>query len=335
MRPSRQARLHGRHRLAVAQAPLIQYDSVLSRKPHSLRKELQESRRVCIEGRRAGIGHDQVRRLPRNRASRSYGNAHDLGRTAEKAASGCCRRRASRSNAKAEELRFVDDRGHRVGGFGIDVFRELPGGRYLSIPRGGLASLIHGRIDGRCETIFGDSITSIRQTADAVEVEFERTPSRRFDLVIGADGLHSTVRALVFGNQNLFERYLGYVVAAFEVEGYRPRDEDVYVSYAVPGKQVARFALRGDRTLFLLVFTAEHPPVLEPHDMQGHKALPRGEFDGAGWECRRILAALDPMSTSIASARSVCNVGRKGALRWWATQHLRPRSLPVRARPLP
>ncbi|MGH7784570.1 MAG: hypothetical protein ACREO5_12105, partial [Candidatus Binatia bacterium] len=56
------------------------------------------------------------------------------------------------------------------------------------------------------------------------------------------------------------------MVAAFEVEGYRPRDERVYVSYAAPGKQVARFAMRDDRTVFLLVFTADRAPQLNPHD---------------------------------------------------------------------
>jgi hypothetical protein len=51
-----------------------------------------------------------------------------------------------------------------------------------------------------------------------------------------------------------FEKYLGYVVAAFEVRGYRPRDEDVYVIYGQPGRMLTRFALDEDRTLFLFVF---------------------------------------------------------------------------------
>jgi 2-polyprenyl-6-methoxyphenol hydroxylase-like FAD-dependent oxidoreductase len=61
------------------------------------------------------------------------------------------------------ELRFVDDRGRRVAGFGVDVFRSLTGGRYVSLPRGGLAKLIYDKIEGRCETLFADSITSIEQ----------------------------------------------------------------------------------------------------------------------------------------------------------------------------
>ena len=92
-----------------------------------------------------------------------------------------------------------------------------------------------------------------REDADSMMVHFRRDGERRFDLVIGADGLHSNVRRLAFGPQDRFERQLGYVVAAFEVDGYRPRDEDVYVVFCEPGRMLARFALHDDRTLFLFV----------------------------------------------------------------------------------
>ena len=85
-------------------------------------------------------------------------------------------------------------------------------------------------------------------------MKFEHAGERSFDLVIGADGLHSTVRRLVFGPEDRFEKHLGYTVAAFEVSGYRPRDEDVYVIYSLPGQQVARFAMHDDRTMFLFIF---------------------------------------------------------------------------------
>ena len=75
--------------------------------------------------------------------------------------------------------------------------------------------------------------------------------------MIGADGLHSSVRKLVFGPQDRFESKLGYTTAAFEVQGYRPRDENVYMIYSEPGRMLARFALHEDRTLFLFVFAAD------------------------------------------------------------------------------
>ncbi len=191
------------------------------------------------------------------------------------------------------ELRIVDTKGKRVGGFGVDVFRKLTGGRYVSIARADLAKLIYQKIERSFETVFGDSIVSVGQDEDGVRVEFAHAPARRFDVVIGADGLHSAVRKLVFGSQDQFEKYLGYYVAAFEVAGYPNRDERVYVTYELPGKQVARFAMREDRTLFLLVFAADRALPIAPRDVPSQKARLHAEFDRAGWECRRVLAALD------------------------------------------
>ncbi|TPV98710.1 MAG: FAD-dependent urate hydroxylase [Beijerinckiaceae bacterium] len=190
-------------------------------------------------------------------------------------------------------LRFVDDRGRRISGFGVDVFRALTGGRYVSLPRGELAKLIFDRIDGRCEIIFGDSITGLVDSGDTVQVTFERSPERRFDLVVGADGLHSNVRKLTFGSEAGFQKYLGYMFAAFEVDGYKPRDEDVYIAYGVPGKQVARFTMRDGRALFLLVFAEDHPLRIEADDKAMQKKVLHAAFGHAGWECEKILSALD------------------------------------------
>jgi 2-polyprenyl-6-methoxyphenol hydroxylase-like FAD-dependent oxidoreductase len=198
-----------------------------------------------------------------------------------------------REGYDVKELRLVGANGRRVGGFNADVFRSATLGRYVSIPRGELAKIIYQKIEGSCETIFGDSVTKIEQSANHVTVSFERTAPRDFDIVIGADGLHSVVRKLIFGNEDRFEKYLGYGVAAFAVNGYRPRDEDVYVSYSVPGKQVARFAMRNDRTMFLFVFTENQGRGIDPQDTNAHKDNLRAKFEQTGWECPQILAAME------------------------------------------
>src|SRR5215468_8168458 len=92
------------------------------------------------------------------------------------------------------------------------------------------------------------------------------------EVVIGADGLHSRVRQLVFGSDTGVEVSLGYHVAAFEVEGYRPRDELVYLGYGVPGRQIYRFAMREDKTLFLFAFRDEYLPAGAPTSEQDRKA---------------------------------------------------------------
>jgi 2-polyprenyl-6-methoxyphenol hydroxylase-like FAD-dependent oxidoreductase len=124
-------------------------------------------------------------------------------------------------------------------------------------------------------------------------VTFEKAPKREFDLLVGADGLHSRVRELVFGPQIQFEKYLGFQAAAFDVEGYRPRDELVYVMYTELRQQVARFAMRGDRTMFLFTFADAEPDRTDIKTIRDQKALLRERFGASGWECPQILDALE------------------------------------------
>ena len=196
----------------------------------------------------------------------------------------------NRDGYYAQGFRIVDEAGHRLAGFGTDVFSELTNGRYVTLQRSDLSRMLFEQING-VEAIFGDEIILVEEKPDCVEVELKHGGRRRFDLLVGADGLHSAVRNLVFGPQARFERRLGYSAAAFEAQGYRPRDEDVYLIYGQPGRMVGRFTLRDDRTLFLLVF-AEHRPLL-PETPASQKALLREIYGGDGWECDQMLAELE------------------------------------------
>jgi 2-polyprenyl-6-methoxyphenol hydroxylase-like FAD-dependent oxidoreductase len=191
------------------------------------------------------------------------------------------------------EVRLVDGRGRKVGGLSAEVFRASLGDRFVSLPRGQLATEIYRSVEGRCEAIFGNTAIALTERPDGVEVSFANGPARSFDLVIGADGQHSAVRHLAFGPEDRFERDIGYYVAAFEADGYEPRDELVYVSRSRPGRQLARFAEREGRTLFLLVFAASHMESAAPRDTNGRKAILRRVFSDFGWEASHILDALD------------------------------------------
>jgi 2-polyprenyl-6-methoxyphenol hydroxylase-like FAD-dependent oxidoreductase len=193
---------------------------------------------------------------------------------------------------QVREVRFVDAGGHRIGGFDVGVFRWMLGDRFTSLPRGDLARLIYGAVEDRVETIFGTSISRLENRADGVRV-FLGAQQRDFDLVIGADGLHSNVRQLAFGGNARSERFLGYYVAAFEARGYRRRDELVFVSRGLPGRQISRFTLRGDRTLFLFVFAAEHLVSPEPCGIAARKAAIHQVFAKAEWEWPGIEEALN------------------------------------------
>jgi 2-polyprenyl-6-methoxyphenol hydroxylase-like FAD-dependent oxidoreductase len=197
----------------------------------------------------------------------------------------------NRTGYHMREMRVVDSRGHRIAGFGTEVFAELTGGRYITLGRSALSKLIFDKIQPGTDVIFDDEIVALDEVADGVDVRFRTAARQRFDLVVGADGLHSNVRRLAFGPQDQFEKRLGYIVAAFEIDSYRPRDPDVYVAFGEPGQMVGRFTLHDDRTLFLFVFA--HDGALPTLDLAAQKALLRKKYAGDKWEYRQILDGLE------------------------------------------
>ncbi len=99
------------------------------------------------------------------------------------------------------ELRAVNGAGATIASVPTASFFEVSRGGFISIPRGDLAAAIYQSLDSKVETIFGDRIAHIENAGDGVNVSFEHTPTRGFDLVVGADGLHSGVRRIVFGEE--------------------------------------------------------------------------------------------------------------------------------------
>ncbi len=188
------------------------------------------------------------------------------------------------------EMRVVDDHNKRVSGFDVDVFREVTKGRYVTLGRSELSHLLFEKAAGTSEVMFDNEIVSLEDREDGVGVQFKHGHARQFDLVVGADGLHSQVRKLVYGPQHQFEKNLGYAVAAFEVSGYRPRDEDVYVMYSRLGRSLGRFTMRENRTLFLFVFAIGTDALAETLD--GQKDLLLALYADDKWECRHILDEL-------------------------------------------
>jgi 2-polyprenyl-6-methoxyphenol hydroxylase-like FAD-dependent oxidoreductase len=198
-----------------------------------------------------------------------------------------------RKGYRVQGLRVVNEKGKRVAGFSTDSFARATQGRYTTVARSELSALIFERMGNRVETIFGESVSRIEQSDKSVQVAFDSGAQREFDLVIGADGLHSRVREIAFGGQNRFEKYLGYKVAAFAITGYRPRDESTYVTFTEVGQQVGRFAMRDDRTLFLFTFADPLADGAAAGGIAAQKELLRKRFGHSGWECPQILRGLD------------------------------------------
>ena len=196
---------------------------------------------------------------------------------------------------RLDSLRFLRANGTTRSAIAPARLRAALGDRFLSVRRGDLARVLYDAVRDRMEIVFDDRVEGLQQDAAAVEVTFLRGAPRRFDAVVGADGLHSGIRALVWGRPERFERYLGFVAAAFSTSGYPHRDEHAYVGFGDPGRQISRYALGSDRTVFLLVTASpDAPPPSVEHDPAMQRAWIRRAFEGAAWqEAPEVFARLD------------------------------------------
>ncbi|QIQ04638.1 FAD-dependent monooxygenase [Streptomyces liangshanensis] len=88
-----------------------------------------------------------------------------------------------------------------------------------------LVSLLHEHAGAEVTYLFGDTVTALTEQPDGVRADFAHAPSRVFDLVVGADGLHSTVRRLVFGPEERYAHHLGTYLSVFGADNFLGLDQ--------------------------------------------------------------------------------------------------------------
>jgi 2-polyprenyl-6-methoxyphenol hydroxylase-like FAD-dependent oxidoreductase len=177
----------------------------------------------------------------------------------------------------------------------VDFSRLVAGisERHVEIMRGELASILYEATRDDVEYVFGDSIRTLDDDGDGVTVTFETGSPRRFGLVVGADGLHSNVRRLVFGDESRYRRYIGGYLGVFTVPNYLGLVGRM-LTYLAPGKLAAVYPVRqtgAARAGFLFRRTEEL--VFDHRDLAQQRRLLREAYADDGWEVPRLLAELD------------------------------------------
>lgn len=185
------------------------------------------------------------------------------------------------------EMSFVNGAGRRVGHVNGLAMRRAAGSRGVELPRADLAAILLEAGRDSAEIIFGETITALRQDQDGVEVTFQDAPPGRFDLVIGADGLHSTVRRLVFGPESAFVKHMGVYVGTVPLDAPSLRPTDV-VMYNTPGRSVTIHPGRG-RAIAAFIYRGPEVEGFDYRDMDGHKALLAEAYRDQGWRVPELL----------------------------------------------
>jgi 2-polyprenyl-6-methoxyphenol hydroxylase-like FAD-dependent oxidoreductase len=145
-----------------------------------------------------------------------------------------------------------------------------------------------GALGGTVEYIFDDEITAISGDGD---VTFGKAAPRSFDVIVGADGLHSGVRRLTFGPDAGHTNFLGAHLAVLSVPKTVAREGEMTVHLGA-GRMASTYTadhLDDARVLFL--FRSE-PLTCHHRDLARQKAVVRETFAGMHPDVDRWLGEL-------------------------------------------
>lgn len=191
-----------------------------------------------------------------------------------------------RGGSPPREIRFGFGGGREVVVPGTTLVTEEHG---LTIRRGELCALLYDHVREDVEYLFDDSVTELRETADGVTVGFLNREPREFDLVVGADGIHSNIRSLVFGSHGRFRRYLGTNLALFELENYLGLT-DRMVGRIRPRRGVLLAPFPEPDRLECTLLTRDKDPL---DGLDRHRRSLKERFAGDGQEADRLLSAME------------------------------------------
>ncbi len=185
----------------------------------------------------------------------------------------------------------------------------------VELLREDLTDILYQEAEDGVEYVFDDSITALRQDEHGVRIELERGGARGFDLVIGADGAHSTVRRLAFGPEQRISKHLGQYLAIFPTANFLDLDNwQMWFRDETSRTGGALYPVRDNTELRVtLGFLSEEPVPYDHRDVQRQKQIVTERLANAGWRTPELLAAMTGASDFYFDAMTQIHLDR------WAT----------------
>ncbi|MFF7656787.1 FAD-dependent monooxygenase [Streptomyces sp. NPDC007983] len=189
-------------------------------------------------------------------------------------------------------LTFLDGDGGKVASVNPHTVVGSVAGRDLEVRRGDLTDALHTAVRDDVEFLFNDSIATLDQSDHGVDVTFRGGGRRTFDMVFGADGLHSRTREFLFGPEEQFHRYLGYCFAVFTMRNTFGLSHETMM-WNTPGRAAAVYAVGDDDEVHaFLNFAHPEPPFDAVRSREAQRDLVAATFADAGWEVPGMIAAM-------------------------------------------
>ncbi len=191
---------------------------------------------------------------------------------------------------KIKGMTLLDSAGQPITRVNLEALRSSIAPGDMELARGDLARILHAASRDGVDYVFGDSIKAVAQDEAGVDVAFEHSPGRRFDLVIGADGLHSVVRRLAFGPDSAFVRHAGLYAATVSLPASSDPQGEMFM-LNTPGKLAALHPCQG-KPLAYFLFWQTKIPEFDHTNLEQQKQILERSFAGIGWKVPEFLDAV-------------------------------------------
>ncbi|MEB4210682.1 FAD-dependent monooxygenase [Mycobacterium sp. 94-17] len=186
-----------------------------------------------------------------------------------------------------ERVQFVDADGTVVAEPSFDQINDSSDD--VEIPREDLTDILFSHLGPSTELRFGERITALEDGHSGVDVSLASGARERYDLVVGADGMHSAVRRLTFGPERQFLRHLGFYVALADLPGHASPGR-INPMYNFPG-HLAGIAAYNDKALAVFMFRSPWVDY-DYHDLAAQKRILADAFAGHDeWRVPELIEA--------------------------------------------
>ena len=159
------------------------------------------------------------------------------------------------------------------------------------IRRDDLVDILYATVKNKATYKFSNRITQMEQDATAVYVTFKDGTADKYDFVIGADGIHSGVRKLIFGAEEQFTHFLNYYFSVFAVDGSLGEQNYAHM-YNTPNNMATVYFYNANLADTILAFRASGKLTFDRNDIQEQKQIVIDAFKGVGWKVPQLLDAL-------------------------------------------